>query len=72
LQMFDEPFVLTQGLGGTNNSATTVGMYLYATAFTQLNFGLGSAVSWYIFAAVVVLTLVYRSLMRRTKAGEGA
>lgn len=72
LQMFDEPFVLTQGLGGTNNSATTVGMYLYATAFTQLNFGLGSAVSWYIFAAVVVLTLVYRSLIRRTKAGEGA
>ncbi len=34
LQMFDEPYVLTQGLGGTNNSATTLGMYLFATAFT--------------------------------------
>jgi cellobiose transport system permease protein len=65
LQMFDEPYVLTQGLGGTNNSTTTIGMYLYATAFTQFNFGLGSAVSWYIFAAVVVLTLVYRALGRR-------
>ena len=68
LQMFDEPFVLTQGQGGTDNSATTLGMYLYATAFTQFNFGLGSAVSWYIFAAVVVLTLVHRTLTKRAGA----
>ena len=66
LQMFDEPYVLTQGLGGTNNSATTLGMYLYATAFTQFNFGLGSAVSWYIFAGVVALTLLYRAIQRRS------
>jgi len=65
LQMFDEPYVLTQGLGGTNNAATTLGMYLFATAFTQLNFGVGSAVSWYIFAAVVIMTLLYRSGQRR-------
>jgi len=72
LQMFDEPYVLTQGLGGTNNSTTTIGMYLYATAFTQFNFGLGSAVSWYIFAAVVVLTLSYRFLNQRMREGAGA
>lgn len=71
LQMFDEPYVLTQGLGGTNNSATTLGMYLFATAFTRLNFGLGSAVSWYIFAAVVVLTLIYQASLKRLR-GEGA
>lgn len=65
LQMFDEPWVLTIGTGGTNNAATTLGMYLYATAFTQFNFGLGSAVSWYIFAAVVVLTIGYRVILRR-------
>ena len=65
LQMFDEPYVLTQGQGGTDNSATTLGMYLYATAFTQFNFGLGSAVSWYIFAAVVALTVAHRTLTRR-------
>ncbi len=68
LQMFDEPFVLTQGIGGTNHSATTLGMYLYATAFTQFDFGLGAAVSWYIFAAVVAMTLLYR----RLSAGLGA
>jgi cellobiose transport system permease protein len=68
LQMFDEPYVLTQGQGGTDNSATTLGMYLYATAFTQFNFGLGSAVSWYIFAAVVALTVAHRTLTRRVGA----
>jgi cellobiose transport system permease protein len=67
LQMFDEPYVLTQGMGGTNNSATTLGMYLFATAFTRLNFGLGSAVSWYIFAAVVILTLVYQAGLKRLR-----
>ncbi|KKB11982.1 sugar ABC transporter permease [Devosia geojensis] len=72
LQMFDEPYVLTQGTGGTNNAATTLGMYLYATAFTQFNFGLGSAVSWYIFAAVVVFTVVYQVIVRRSQAGAAA
>ncbi len=65
LQMFDEPYVLTHGLGGTNNSSTTIGMYLYATAFTQFNFGLGAAVSWYIFAAVVAMTVLYQAVRRR-------
>jgi cellobiose transport system permease protein len=65
LQMFDEPFVLTQGQGGTNDSTTTLGMYLYATAFQQFDFGLGAAVSWYIFAAVVGFTLLSRVINRR-------
>ncbi|GHA21887.1 cytochrome c biogenesis protein [Devosia pacifica] len=69
VQMFDEPFVLTQGTGGTNNSATTLGMYLYATAFSQFNFGLGAAVSWYIFAGVVTLTLIYQAALRRSRMG---
>jgi len=70
LQMFDEPYVLTQGLGGTNNSATTLGMYLFATAFTRLNFGVGSAVSWYTFAAVVILTLLYQAGLKRLRGAS--
>ncbi|WP_319518649.1 sugar ABC transporter permease [uncultured Martelella sp.] len=62
LQMFDEPYVLTQGTGGTDDAASTLGMYLYATAFTQFDFGLGAAVSWYIFIAVVAMTLLYRRI----------
>ncbi|GLQ11941.1 cytochrome c biogenesis protein [Devosia yakushimensis] len=65
LQMFDEPYVLTQGQGGTNDSTTTLGMYLYATAFMQFDFGLGAAVSWYLFAAVVGFTLLSRVVNRR-------
>lgn len=65
LQMFDEPYVLTQGQGGTNDATTTLGMYLYATAFMQFDFGLGAAVSWYLFAAVVAFTLLSRVVNRR-------
>jgi cellobiose transport system permease protein len=72
LQMFDEPYVLTQGLGGTNNASTTIGMYLYATAFTQFNFGLGAAVSWYIFAVVVALTVLYRAATHRLAEAAAA
>lgn len=72
IQMFDEPYVLTQGSGGTNDSATTLGMYLYATAFTNFNFGLGAAVSWYIFAAVVAMTVLYRAVLNRINAGTAS
>jgi cellobiose transport system permease protein len=65
LQIFDEPYVLTLGTGGTDNSTTTIAMYLYATAFTQLNFGLASAVSWYLFAAILGMTLLFRTLQKR-------
>lgn len=68
LQLFDEPYVLTQGTGGTNNSATTLGMYLYNTAFAEFNFGVGSAISWYIFAAVVVLTIIIRFAQRKLES----
>lgn len=65
IQIFDEPFVLTNGIGGTDNAGTTLGMFLYGTAFTQFQFGLGSAVSWYIFAIVTGLTLLYHAALRR-------
>jgi cellobiose transport system permease protein len=72
LQIFDEPYVLTLGTGGTDNSSTTIAMYLYATAFTQLNFGLASAVSWYLFAVIVALTLLFRTLSRRATSEAAA
>lgn len=69
LQIFDEPYVLTAGTGGTDNATTTLGMYLYATAFTNFDFGLGAAVSWYIFAAITLLTVLYHRLLGRMTAG---
>lgn len=69
LQIFDEPYVLTSGsasgLGGTLQMGATLGLYQYQTAFQDFNFGLASAVSWIIFALVVLFAVVNFRLLRR-------
>lgn len=68
LQIFDEPYVLTSGtaggLGGTLQMGTTLGLYQYQTAFQDFNFGLASAVSWMIFALVVLFALMNFRFLR--------
>jgi ABC-type sugar transport system permease subunit len=68
LQIFDEPYVLTSGspggLGGTLQMGSTLGLYQYQTAFQDFNFGLASAVSWIIFALVVLFALANFRLVR--------
>lgn len=64
IQLFDEPYVLTHGTGGTLHSGTTVGTYLYQTAFTEFNFGLASAMSYVIFAMIAVVSLINARLLR--------
>lgn len=48
--------VLTNG--GPAGSTTTVEYYLYQTAFEKFNMGYASAISWFVFAVVLVLTLI--------------
>lgn len=67
IQVFDEPFVLTNGQGGTDNAGLTLGMYLYDAAFKNFQFGLGSAVSYYVFILVAGFTLIYNALMKRSR-----
>ena len=57
LQLFEEPFILTQGRGGPGHAAMTTAVYMYRTAFEFNDFGLASAMSWLLF--VVVGTLVF-------------
>lgn len=64
IQLFDEPYVLTNGSGGTLQSGMTMGMYLYSTAFNQFQFGKAAAVSYVIFAIILVLTLVTSKFIR--------
>jgi multiple sugar transport system permease protein len=60
LQVFAEPFVLTQG--GPNNSTLLLSVYLYQNAFEYLKMGYASAIAWVAFAIILVLTLlVFRS-----------
>jgi multiple sugar transport system permease protein len=58
LQLFEEPFILTGGKGGTEYAGMTTAMYMYRTAFDFNDFGLASAMSWMLFAVIVVLTLL--------------
>jgi multiple sugar transport system permease protein len=56
LQLFEEPFILTGGRGGADQSGMTSAVYLYRMAFDFNDFGGASAMSWLLFAVVAVLT----------------
>jgi multiple sugar transport system permease protein len=56
LQLFEEPFILTGGRGGSDQSGMTTAIYLYRMAFDFNDFGAASAMSWLLFAVVVLLT----------------
>lgn len=56
MQLFEEPFILTGGRGGTDQAGMTTAMYMYRTAFEFNDFGTASALSWLLFVCVAVLT----------------
>lgn len=56
LQLFEEPFILTGGRGGSDQSGMTTAIYLYRMAFDFNDFGAASAMSWLLFLLVALLT----------------
>jgi len=58
LQLFEEPFILTGGRGGSDQSGMTTAIYLYRMAFDFNDFGAASAMSWLLFFLVAALTWV--------------
>ena len=56
LQLFEEPFILTGGKGGTDQAGMTAAVYLYRLAFDFNDFGAASAMSWLLFSVVAVMT----------------
>jgi multiple sugar transport system permease protein len=63
LQVFEEPFVMTQG--GPLNSTMTVSYYIYKQ-FGFGNYGIASAMSYLLFIAIVLLTILqFRLLTER-------
>ena len=56
LQLFEEPFILTGGRGGADQSGMTSAVYLYRMAFDFNDFGGASAMAWLLFIVVAVLT----------------
>jgi multiple sugar transport system permease protein len=64
LQLFEEPFILTGGRGGTDQAGMTTAIYLYRMAFDFNDFGAASAMSWLLFVLVAALTWVTNRAFR--------
>jgi multiple sugar transport system permease protein len=62
LQVFQEPYVMTQG--GPLNKTLTVSYYLYQQGFNFFNLGYASAMAYVLFLAIVILTLIQFRLLR--------
>jgi len=56
LQLFEEPFILTNGRGGNDQAGMTSAVYLYRLAFDFNDFGGASAMSWLLFALLALAT----------------
>ena len=69
LQLFEEPFILTGGRGGSDQSGMTTAIYLYRMAFDFNDFGAASAMSWLLFVVVVVLTWLTNRAFKPRGAG---
>ena len=63
LQLFDEVYLSTQG--GPLNATTVLVYYLYEQAFQQFNFGYASAIAYFLFLMIIVVTFVQFRLGRR-------
>lgn len=64
LQLFEEPFILTGGKGGSDQAGMSTAVYLYRTAFDFNDFGAASAMSWLLFIVVALLTWITNRAFR--------
>lgn len=68
LQLFEEPFILTGGRGGSDQAGMTTAIYLYRMAFDFNDFGAASAMSWLLFIVVGLLTWLTNIAFRPRKS----
>jgi multiple sugar transport system permease protein len=70
LQIFDQAYIMTSG--GPGDATNTVVMQLYEAGFENLKFGYASAISVFLFIAVLALTALQFRLSRRWVYYSGA
>ncbi|MEL4178841.1 carbohydrate ABC transporter permease [Roseateles sp. PN1] len=68
MQLFEEPFILTSGRGGPGQAAMTVAMYVYRLAFDFSDFGAANAISWLLFALLVLITWLTNKAFKERQA----
>ncbi len=64
-KVFDIVYAMTRG--GPINSTQTIAYYTYVRAFSDQDFGVGSALSYLIVVVILVLTFIYLRLLRRSE-----
>lgn len=62
LQLFEEPYILTSGTGGSGRVAETSAMYMLKTGMTDGDFGTASAIAWILFVVIAALTYLNNKL----------
>jgi multiple sugar transport system permease protein len=63
MQLFDEVYLSTQG--GPLNATTVLVYYLYNQAFQDFNFGYASAIAYFLFLVIIVITVIQFRVGRR-------
>lgn len=55
-QIFDEPYLLTNG--GPGSATRTIALEIYQTAFQEMNIGYGGTISFVLFLIILVITII--------------
>lgn len=63
LQVFAEPYIMTQG--GPANSTLTIVYYLYQKGFQRFQMGYGAALAWIVFGIIFVITTIQFRISNR-------
>ena len=69
-RMFDLPFVLTGG--GPGFQTETLTMYTYRVLFTNLQFGMGSALAVSVFIVVLIFSFLFIKVLGAPVGGGGS
>ena len=65
MNLFDEPYVLTNALKTATDKGMTISNYLFRIAWEDLQMGMAAAISWILFALIAVFTAIYFFLFGR-------
>ena len=61
-QLFDLPFILTNG-GNPSDAGTTIVMYLYKNGFQFMRLGYAATIGWVLFVIIAVISIVQLKLL---------
>ncbi|MFD0772558.1 carbohydrate ABC transporter permease [Streptomonospora algeriensis] len=58
LKLFDQAYIMTNGSGGPGYAARPIIGYIFETGFTGLRIGYASAISYLLFAVIIVVSIL--------------